>query len=221
MQPQITEDSVYRKNIKILQPVAGYRFAVDSVLLAHFLRTNATQKLLEVGSGSGIITVLLAALQKFESVVAVEIQEELANLCRTNFQRNHVKNATVFAVNVRDLKKFLEPESFDLIYSNPPYRKMGSGKLNPSRQKAIARHEVMMKLSDLFACADTFLKPRSCLSLILPGFRKHDFHDLLKKYHFHLEPHVLRVAVNEAFVDWETPLQAHDLVVFIPPVAGG
>jgi tRNA1Val (adenine37-N6)-methyltransferase len=186
MQPPLTEDSVYRKGIKILQPVTGYRFAIDSVLLAHFLRTNATQRLLEVGSGSGIITVLLSALQKFESIVAVEIQEELASLCKTNFQHNRVKNATVYAVDVKELGNFLEPKSFDLIFSNPPYRKMGSGKLNPSQQKAIARHEVMMKLSDLFTCAETFLKPRGRLSVILPGFRQPDFHDLLKKFDFHL-----------------------------------
>ena len=186
MQPLLTADSVYRKDIKILQPITGYRFSIDSVLLAHFLRTNGTQNLLEVGSGSGIITVLLSALQKFESIVAVEIQEELASLCKTNFLRNHVNRGTVYAVNVKELDKFLAPKSFDLIYSNPPYRKMGSGKLNPSEQKAIARHEVMMKLSDLFACAETFLKPRGRLSVILPGFRQQDFHDLVKKFDFHL-----------------------------------
>jgi tRNA1Val (adenine37-N6)-methyltransferase len=186
MQPSVTEDSVYRKDLKILQPESGYRFAIDSVLLAHFLHTNATQRLLEVGSGSGVITVLLSVLQKFESVVAVEIQEELAALCKTNFERNHVKNAAVFAVNVKELKNSLEPHSFDLIYSNPPYRKMGSGKLNPSQQKAIARHEILMKLSDLFECAETFLKPRGRLSVILPGFRQQDFHDLVRKFNFHL-----------------------------------
>jgi tRNA1(Val) A37 N6-methylase TrmN6 len=186
MQQSLTEDSIYRKNIRIVQPVSGYRFAIDSVLLAHFLRTSGTQRLLEVGSGSGVITVLLSALQKFESVVAVEVQEELATICKTNFERNHLNHATVYAVNVKELGNFLAPASFDLIYSNPPYRKMGSGKLNPSQQKAIARHEVLMKLSDLFACAEMFLKPHGRLSLILPGFRQHDFHDLVKKFEFHL-----------------------------------
>jgi tRNA1(Val) A37 N6-methylase TrmN6 len=186
MQRRHSEDSIFRKDLRILQPAKGYRFTVDSVLLAHFIRTEAPEEILEVGAGSGIVTILLSALQKFQSVVAVEIQSELADLCRANFESNRISRAKVYEADIKKLTLCLAPHSFDLIYSNPPYRKSGSGKLNPSTQKAIARHELRMKLEDLFVCAQTLLKPEGRLTTILPTFREKDFKHLTDKFEMHL-----------------------------------
>src|SRR5688572_24758874 len=92
---QYTEDSICRPDIRIRQPKTGYRFALDSVLLARFIRTNPEDRLLEVGAGTGVVTALVAAWNCFASVTAVEIQFELAEFCRTNFLINNVRNATV------------------------------------------------------------------------------------------------------------------------------
>ena len=170
---QYTEDSIWGREIRIRQPATGYRFALDALLLAHFLRTTREERLLEIGAGSGVVTVLVSAMQKFASVIAVEIQKELAEFCIQNFAANVVPNASVFNEDVKKLG--LEPHSFDLIYSNPPYRKTGTGKLNPSQQKAIARHELTLTLRELFESAHKLLKPSGRFALILPCFREKDF----------------------------------------------
>jgi len=189
MQRICSEDSIFRKGLRILQPDKGYRFSVDAILLANFIHTIPTDEILEVGSGSGVVTILLAALQTFQSVVTVEIQPELANLCRLNFKRNRIAHATVYAADMKKLNSYVASHSLDLIYSNPPYRKTGTGKLNPSAQKAIARHELMMKLEDLFVCAETFLKPEGRLTVILPYFREKDFNHLTEEFGMHWREH--------------------------------
>jgi tRNA1Val (adenine37-N6)-methyltransferase len=182
MQSSHSEDSILRKEIKILQPLKGYRFAIDSVLLARFIKTKEDELILEVGAGSGVVTILLSAIQKFHSGIAVEIQPDLAALCRTNFERNKITNVAVDENSIQDLAPQLNPHSFDLIYSNPPYRKAGSGKLNLSRQKSIARHEMKLELEDLFRCSEMLLKKTGRLSLILPLYRENDLTRLARKY---------------------------------------
>jgi tRNA1Val (adenine37-N6)-methyltransferase len=180
-----TLDSIWNsQTVKILQPKRGYRFALDAILLAHFLKIEPQEEALEIGSGSGVITVLLSRLQKFKRVVAVEVQHSLAELSKENFRLNAISNAQALEADIKMLEKFLDPNSFDLIFSNPPYRKTGTGKLNPSQQKAIARHELKMKLENLFECADKFLKEGGRFSLILPKFREADFLRMVKHYQF-------------------------------------
>lgn len=187
MQSPYTEDSIYRKEIKILQPVNGYRFALDSVLLAHFIETGERDRILEVGAGSGVVTILVSAMKTFAAGFAVEIQPDLAELCRKNFERNGVRNVEVMEDDFKEIP--LPSHSLDLIYSNPPYRKAGSGKLNPSQQKSIARHEIKLKLDDLFRCSVNFLKEDGRLTLILPDYRVNDFTRLTEKYSMHLIEH--------------------------------
>jgi tRNA1Val (adenine37-N6)-methyltransferase len=180
---QYTEDSIWSKEIKVLQPVKGYRFALDAVLLAHFVKTKAQDRLLEIGAGSGVVTILISKLSPFHSVAVVEIQTELADLCRKNFELNEI-SGEICETDIKDLSKIFSVASFDVIYSNPPYRKAGSGRLNPSSQKAIARHEIKMKLQNLFECANTFLKSTGRLTVILPAFRESDFLELTSHYQF-------------------------------------
>lgn len=183
---QFTLDSIWNdETIKIRQPVHGYRFALDAVLLAHFLKISKEEEGLEIGSGSGVITILLSRLQTFKNIMAVEIQPSLAALSAENFRLNSISNVQVLEIDIHDLKTVLPDQRFDLIFSNPPYRKPGTGKLNPSGQKAIARHEVKMKLEDVFICTKTFLKPNGRLSMILPDFRETDFLHLAERYHLH------------------------------------
>ncbi|MCI0415250.1 methyltransferase [bacterium] len=184
---QYTEDSIWRTDIRVLQPEKGYRFALDAVLLAHFVKSGPEDQLLEIGAGCGVVTILMSKLNRFRSVKAIEIQKELAELCRKNFEFNEIEQAEVHEADMRDLSEILPEASFDGIYSNPPYRRAGSGRLNPSSQKAIARHEIKMKLKDLFECAKILLKPAGRLTVILPAFRESDFDKLTSAFHFH--PH--------------------------------
>lgn len=171
-----TSDSIWNKKVRIVQSKKGYRFALDAVLLAHFLRVEPGDHILEIGTGNGVIPILLSQLKSFCRLVAVEIQPELASLARRNVETNGAQNIEIIETDMRDLN--LAEASFDLIFSNPPYRKAGSGKLNPNSEKAIARHELKMRLADLFECAIKNLKPSGRLSLILPTFREQDFEAL-------------------------------------------
>src|SRR5262245_38110348 len=132
MDNDFTTDSIWSDRIRILQSRNGYRFALDSILLAHFLRTTSTDDVLEIGAGNGVIAVIMCNLQEWKSLIEVELQEQLAELCRKNFQRNELKNADVLQMDFKELHQSVPSNSFTLIYSNPPYRKLGAGKLNPS-----------------------------------------------------------------------------------------
>jgi len=187
-----TIDSIFSDDIRIKQPKRGYRFALDAVLLAHFLRTQPADDVLEIGCGVGVIAILLSHLQRFQKITCIELQKELADLAAENLKSNHVVGE-VFAMNAKDIAG----GNFDLIYSNPPYRKVGHGKLNPLKQKAVARHEIELTLSDLFECAKRLLTPGGRLSLILPDFREADFRKLVKLHKFHW--HELRYV--HAFAD--------------------
>jgi tRNA1Val (adenine37-N6)-methyltransferase len=186
---QYTEDSILRDGIRILQPERGYRFALDAVLLATFVKTQPTDSILEIGAGSGVVSILIASTHPYQSLAAVEIQEELAELCRKNFEINQLKNAVVYHEDVKNISPLFSNESIDLICCNPPYRKVGTGRLNPSTQKAIARHEIKMKLEDVFECSNRFLKPDGHLTLILPTFRQKDFLLLVERYNLNRMEH--------------------------------
>jgi tRNA1(Val) A37 N6-methylase TrmN6 len=179
-------DSIWDPSLQIQQSRKGYRFALDAVLLTHFLRIDSNEIALEIGCGNGVIPILLSRLKKFRKIVGVEIQSELADLARENVKRNHAERIVIIHADATQLRETLSANSFDLLYSNPPYRKLGSGKLNPSREKAIARHEIHLKLEDLISVADYFLKPEGRLSVILPTFREKDWMKLLAKQKFSL-----------------------------------
>lgn len=182
---ELTLDSIWNEDIRIVQPKSGYRFTVDAVLLAHFLKSGSLDEALEIGAGTGVISILFSRLQPYKHLTAVEIQKELADLARQNLETNRVPSAIVLVVDARTLGRQFPLESWDLIFSNPPYRKVGMGKLNPDSQKAVARHELKLKLEDLFVCAAKFLKPAGRLSVILPDFREKDFRKLAGEHQFH------------------------------------
>lgn len=184
---ETTVDSIWSVDIRIAQPKRGYRFAVDAVLLAHFLKSSSETEALEIGTGCAVISILFSRLQPCKRLTAVEIQSELAELAARNFAANGMQSpATVLEEDARELGRRFPPGSFDLIFSNPPYRRVGAGKLNPNSQKAIARHELKLTLQDLFVCADQLLKASGRLSVILPGFRERDFRKLTESHGFHL-----------------------------------
>ncbi|PWT92605.1 MAG: hypothetical protein C5B54_03255 [Acidobacteria bacterium] len=175
-----TIDSIWSDRVKIVQPAHGYRFALDAVLLAHWLECTSEDSVLEIGCGVGVIAILLAQLQNFRDILCVEVQSDLAELARKNMESNHLTNAEVRNLDVKELTGC----SFDLVYANPPYRKLGQGRLNPSSQKAIARHELNLTLEELFICISRLLKPQGQFSVILPEFREKDFEKLVQKYQF-------------------------------------
>jgi len=142
-------------SLELIQDTEGLTFGTDALLLAGYI-SGKYKKGCEIGSGSGIISMLLLSRRKTESVTALEVQEAYASLTKRNAELNGLSDRleTVCA-DVRDYKAAAD---FDIVYTNPPYMKVTSGKENTVLKKNIARHEVMGDISDFCLAAKRMLR---------------------------------------------------------------
>ncbi len=142
-------------SLKLIQKTDGLTFGTDALLLAGYI--NTTEKAgLELGSGSGIISMLLLSRKKLSRAVALEVQESYAALTERNAEMNGLSDV-LFCVNC-DLRDFKTAESFDIVYTNPPYMSTSSGRANEISAKNLARHEVCGGIEDFCICAKKYLK---------------------------------------------------------------
>jgi tRNA1Val (adenine37-N6)-methyltransferase len=179
-------------NVKILQKKKGYRFSIDSILLAHFVRLKEGQKVVDLGTGSGVIPIILATKVKSTEIWGMEIQEELAEMAKRNIEMNHLQGRVhILEGDARNLADRMESEGFDIVLTNPPYRKIRSGRLNLQREKAIARHEIKGSLADMAKIASRLLRPKASFYLVYPAVRMADLITCVRESH--LEPKRLRL----------------------------
>ena len=150
----------------------GYRFSIESVLLAHFVSLPQNCRLLDVGTGCGIMPFLLATRRKAKEIVAIEIQSSLYNLAVKNLSKNEqLKKVRLVHGDFINLKLNAISEPFDIIISNPPYQKLNTGRINPNQEKAIARHELAIDLKSLTTRIDDCLKNGGIFTLTYPPIR--------------------------------------------------
>jgi len=140
-----TLDTFYLGRILVLQKKRGYRFSIDAPLLADFIQTKPSDEALELGAGSGIISLLLS-IKPFKHITAVEIQDSLADLARRNVKINKLEKK--ISVIQEDLLQYQPGQKYDVIFSNPPYIRKGEGHLSLSEERSVARHELKC---DIFA----------------------------------------------------------------------
>lgn len=153
----ITLDSI--KSVRIYQRKSGYKFSMDAVWLDDFVRAENVVQCVDLGTGSGIIALLLASRCPGMSITAVEIQPGLAGLARSNAALNgYDERISVIEADIRQHAGFLPAASADLVVSNPPYKKPGTGRPNPDDERLIARHEVHLSFKELCAAASRLLK---------------------------------------------------------------
>ena len=173
--PDETLDTFFDGRLQILQKKKGYRFSIDAVLLGQFSRIRKNEKVIDLGTGCGILSLLLSQNTKAHSFVGVEIQKELAELANKNVRLNHLEDRVwILQKDFRELKEAFPPGSFDVVLSNPPYRKYRTGRVNPAMDKAIARHEIKGTLEDLISIASYLLPPKGRCYLIFPALRTVD-----------------------------------------------
>jgi tRNA1Val (adenine37-N6)-methyltransferase len=159
--------------IEVIQSRSGYRFSVDALLLSGFAGVKEGDRVADLGTGCGIIPLLLLCSRGAGAVVGLEIQEGLAGQASRNALLNGAGNR-MFVV-LGDLRRPpLKSGSFDLVVSNPPYRKAESGRINPDRERAIARHEIRARLGDVVRAARVLLKAKGRLAVIYPAERSVD-----------------------------------------------
>ncbi|MGE5370354.1 MAG: tRNA1(Val) (adenine(37)-N6)-methyltransferase [Solirubrobacterales bacterium] len=180
-----TLDDLYW-GLQIFQPARGYRYAMDSVLLADFSAPCNQDRILDLGCGSGVISLLIGSRAKGSRVVGIEIQESLAQFARRSVRWNQLSES--IQILTGDLKQIghLIPQSgmFSLVVFNPPYYRAGQGRHSPNEEIRCARHEISATLGDFVAAADHALAPQGRICAVLPAARENEMKDRLEQSHF-------------------------------------
>jgi tRNA1Val (adenine37-N6)-methyltransferase len=178
--PDETADTFFDGRIKILQKKRGYRFSVDAVLLSRFVRIRRQETAIDLGTGCAILPLLLSGAAG--SIVGVEIQGRLAELALRNVLLNGLhERISILHQDFRKLRDTFPAGTFDVVLSNPPYRRPLTGRVNPSLEKAVARHEIQCTLEDLISVASYLLRPKGRCYFIYPASRAVDLITTLRQ----------------------------------------
>ena len=172
-QDEVTSETISGWNLTVSQPRRGYRYNMDPFFLTEFVELPAAARVVDLGTGVGIIALLLARRHAdFEEIVGIEIQDSLAELAAANVRRNRLENRIrIIHGDFYRLKEQLGAGAWTTVVSNPPYYQRCQGRLNRCSQKAIARHELTTSLAELAATAGYLLKPGGEFYLIYPAER--------------------------------------------------
>ena len=185
-------DDLEFKGLKIIQNEKGFCFGMDSVLLSDFaknIKNNST--VLDLGTGTGIIPILLCGKTNLRKVVGIEIQQDVANMAKRSSQLNNLQDRfEVVNTNIIDLKNIYEKQSFDVIVTNPPYKKENTGITNENEAKLISRHEITANLEDFISISKDLLKDKGEFYMVHRPERLVDILSLMRKYK--IEPKILK-----------------------------
>ena len=186
-------DDLQLNNLKIIQNKDGFCFGIDAILLSDFakdIRNNST--VLDLGTGTGIIGILLCAKTKLSKIYGIDIQKDVCDMAFRSIKLNNLENKfEIINTNIKELTNTFEESSFDAIVSNPPYKKDNSGLKNESETKLISRHEITASLEDFIHVSSKLLKSNGSIYMVHRPERLSDLFYLLKKYN--LEPKKLRL----------------------------
>ena len=197
----------YIRDVQVYQNKNGYRFSVDALLLYSFVNLKRVSKIADLGAGSGIIGLLLAKKYPSASIMLIELQKSLAVLAKKNISLNDLEGRVNIAnTDIKHLYSELEKsyvihsqagsyksglnESFDLVVSNPPFRKPKTGLLSEGDERAIARHELKLPLQDLIKAGSLLLKHHGRLCIIHLPERLAEIIDVMRRHG--MEPKRLR-----------------------------
>lgn len=185
-------DELFNGRLRIIQKKEGYRFSIDAILLAHFSSLLLADSIMDLGTGSGIIPLILARKTSASTIVGVEVQEAMADMAeRTILLNGLADRVSILHEDLRSLRSRFTASSFDLVVSNPPYYPLGEGRINPGEEKAIARHEIMAKAEDVIAISHYLVRPSGFVIIIFPARRMADL--LVSIRESGLEPKLLRI----------------------------
>ncbi len=167
-----TVDRVFDGRVAVVQRRDGYRFSLDSLLLARFVEVRGSARIVDLGAGNGVVALSLAVLHEGVEVVGVELQEAMVDRARRGVDLNGVGGRVrMVTADVRGLDKESASGSFDVAVCNPPYRPRRSGRVNPDAERLLARHEVEGGLADFLRTGASLLRYRGRMCLVYPAER--------------------------------------------------
>lgn len=170
---EFSEETLFGGKLRCLQPRQGYRFSVDAVFLAHFFTPEPDARILDLGAGCGVVSLILSHRWPSASLVALEVQPRLAEVIRRNVAINSLESRiTVIEGDCRRIATLLPQGSCDWVATNPPYYPTGSGRHNPETERAKARHEILGGVGEMAQAAAFALKPGGRAVFVYPAARE-------------------------------------------------
>lgn len=162
-----TLDSLTPGNLQLLQADNGYRYSIDSVLLARFVQVKKGCRIVDLGTGSGVLPLLLARISRADRLYGIELQPGLAERARRNVELNHLgRRIEIVQGDIRNIRHLLPASAFGLVVANPPYRTVTSGRIALDGERAAARHELAGTLDDFIAAAGWLLTSKGRLTIV-------------------------------------------------------
>ena len=189
-------DDLELKGLKIIQNKEGFCFGIDSVLLSDFVKNIKNNSLvLDLGTGTGIIPILLCGKTNLKKVIGVEVQEKIAEMAKRSIKLNNLEaRFQVINENILNLNKIYKKQTFDVVVTNPPYKKKNSGIINENHEKLISRHEIEANLEDFIKVSKDLLKDKGEFYMVHRPERLVDILSIMRKEK--LEPKVLRMVYS-------------------------
>lgn len=205
-------DDLQKNGYRIIQNKDSFCFGMDAVLLSGFARVKQGERAVDLGTGTGIIPLLLEAKTEGEHFTGLEIQEEMAKMAGRSVALNHLEDKIeIVTGDIKEASRLFGAASFDVVTSNPPYMNDSHGLKNPELSKAIARHEVLCTLEDVVREAAKLLKPGGRFYMVHRPHRLIEIISSMTKYK--LEPKRLKLV--HPFADKEANM------VLLEAVRGG
>lgn len=186
-----TVNTILGGDLTVIQPGDGYRFSIDAILLGRFVSARRHERVLELGAGCGVVSVMIAALYHPHEVIALELQPDLADIAARNAALNGLPMMRSLCADLRSRRiDGLDRQSCDLVVANPPYRAIRTGRESPNLSRRIARGESGATLAQFVEAAARYAKFRGRIAFVYTARRSAELIALLRSHS--LEPKRIR-----------------------------
>lgn len=185
-------DDLEFNGYKIIQNTDGFCFGIDSVLLSDYAKNiNSNSEVLDLGTGTGILCILLCGKTKLKTITGIEIQKDVCDMAKRSIELNNLQDrCKIINENILDIDKIYKKNSIDVIVTNPPYKKNNTGIKNDNEKKLISRHELTANLEDFIRISSILLKDKGEFYMVHRPERLVDIMFLMRKYK--IEPKFMR-----------------------------
>lgn len=185
-------DDLICSGYKIIQSKEGFCFSIDSVLLANFAYAQRNDIAIDLGTGSGVIAILMAAKYPLKYIYGVEIQGDVAKRAMRSVMVNRLEDRVgIMHHDIKNLSNHFTRSFFDIVVTNPPYIELGKGLVNPDSTKAISRHEIKVNLKDIITTSSYLLKDKGKFFMVHRPERLCDIMFIMRTYE--IEPKRIRL----------------------------